>query len=58
MKNWIKKPSLEFPPGNMAASVWQHSLIPLRVLISIAQTKDGSKWHHLSVSRPDRIRRY
>lgn len=35
-------------------TVYEHKLIQLRVIISISDLKDGSKWFHISVSRPDR----
>lgn len=52
---WKKLPSIEYPPGNIGAYVFEHRLVPLRVLRSISETKDGEFWIHLSVSRPDRL---
>lgn len=55
--HWKRASNIVWPPGsgNEAAQVWEHQLIPLRVLYSVATMEDGSDWHHVSVSAGGRL---
>lgn len=51
---WCRGQDIDWD-GVIAAETWDHRLIPLHVLRSIATTRDERKWVHVSVSRPDRL---
>lgn len=56
--HWKEQPSFIFPPdsGNIAGRVWEHMLVPIRVIRSLARMKDDyGTWIHVSVSRKDKI---
>src|ERR1051325_9631500 len=56
--HWKEQTPFTFPPGSdhKAARVWEHALVPIRVLRSKARMKNGEgEWIHLSVSRKDRL---
>jgi len=58
---WKKEEAFEWPPGsgNLASQCWSHRLMPsLKVLRSESEMRDGSKWIHVSMSRPDQMPEY
>lgn len=54
---WEEYP-LTLPQGRGTARAWIHRLMIIKVLRSISTVDDGSKWIHVSVSRPDSIPAY
>lgn len=58
---FIKLAPVCWPPNSdhIAAFCWQHRIMDkLKVLRSASEMKDGSKWIHVSLSRPDRMPEY
>jgi hypothetical protein len=54
---WKKLPAFTMA-GIAFAERWEHALIPLYVMRSVATLRDGSKWIHVSVSRQGKMPRW
>lgn len=55
---WKEMESVCWPPGSnhKACRAWTHKIVPgLNVLRSLAETENGEKWIHVSLSRRDRM---
>jgi len=64
MRKIIDRPNIPPPnywkqvesPAPKHMKVWEHHLVKLRVIYSRSRARsNGVEWHHISVSRPERI---
>jgi hypothetical protein len=52
---WVFKGYFYLIDESPLASAWMKNKGTLKVLRSISTMKDGSKWYHISISRPDKL---